>query len=169
MKTLEKREIIGSVVAITVVVILFFGGNIWDLVTGQTSLNTMQGAQNEGPSPEALSKIGNVSTTEGVEIYDLQVGTGAEAVSGKNVVVHYVGFLTDGTQFDSSIDRQAPFEFKLGDTGMMRGFNIGIEGMKVDGIRQIVVAPELAYGDQQFGPIPPNSTLVFQVQLLEVK
>lgn len=166
MKTLEKREIIGASVAIVAVIVLFFGGNIWDFFTGQASLNN---SQNAGPSPEALSKMANISTTEGVQIYDLQVGTGAEATSGKNVVVHYVGFLTDGTQFDSSIDRNSPFEFKLGDQGMMKGFNIGIEGMKVDGIRQVVIAPELAYGAQQFGPIPPNSTLIFQVQLLEVK
>lgn len=167
MKTLEKRERIAVAVAIVGTAILFFGGDIWDFVINNKT--TSQASLETGPSKEVIQKMKNTSTIEGLEIYDLQVGTGAEAIPGKKVVVHYVGTLTDGTQFDSSIERNKPFEFTLGTNDVIKGLDIGVAGMKVDGIRQLVVSPELAYGPQAIGPIPANSTLIFQVQLLEVK
>jgi peptidylprolyl isomerase/FKBP-type peptidyl-prolyl cis-trans isomerase FkpA len=100
---------------------------------------------------------------------ELVVGTGAEAVAGKKVSVHYTGKLTDGKQFDSSVGR-GPFDFKLGAGQVIQGWDQGVAGMKVGGKRKLTIPPELAYGKQGFpGAIPPDSTLVFEVELLGVK
>lgn len=108
-------------------------------------------------------------TTE-LEITDLVVGSGAEAAAGKKVSVHYTGTLTDGKKFDSSLDRGQPFAFSLGAGQVIRGWDQGVAGMKVGGRRRLVIAPHLAYGARGFPPvIPPNSTLVFEVELLDVR
>ncbi|MEK7608525.1 MAG: FKBP-type peptidyl-prolyl cis-trans isomerase [Patescibacteria group bacterium] len=106
---------------------------------------------------------------EGLKIEDVVLGTGAEAVAGKTVSVHYTGTLTDGTKFDSSLDRGTPFSFVLGVGQVIRGWDEGVAGMKVGGERKLTIAPEFAYGAQAVGPIPPNSALLFTVKLLEVK
>lgn len=100
---------------------------------------------------------------------DLKVGTGAEAVSGKMVSVHYMGWLTNGTKFDSSVDRNQPFQFQLGSGMVIKGWDQGVAGMKVGGKRKLTIPPTLGYGSRATGPIPPNSTLVFDVELLDVK
>lgn len=100
---------------------------------------------------------------------DLVVGTGAEAVSGKMVEVHYTGTLLDGRKFDSSHDRAEPFQFKLGAGMVIRGWDLGVAGMKVGGKRKLVVPSDLGYGDRGYpGVIPPRATLVFEVELLKV-
>lgn len=104
-----------------------------------------------------------------LESTDLTVGTGAEAVAGKTVRVNYVGTLTNGTKFDSSYDRNEPFEFTLGSGEVIKGWDQGVAGMKVGGKRKLVIPPDLGYGPQANGKIPANSTLVFEVELLEVK
>ena len=102
-------------------------------------------------------------------IEDLKVGDGAEAVKGKNVTVHYVGTLTDGKKFDSSRDRGQGFPFPLGGGRVIKGWDQGVAGMKVGGLRKLTIPPDLAYGDRGFPPvIPPGSTLVFEVELLSV-
>ena len=104
-----------------------------------------------------------------LEIEDVKVGTGADAQVGKNVTVHYVGTLTNGTKFDSSRDRGEGFQFGLGAGEVIKGWDQGVAGMKVGGIRKLTIPPELAYGARGFPPvIPPNSTLVFEVELLSV-
>lgn len=109
------------------------------------------------------------STTSGVEYWDITVGTGATAVSGKNVTVNYTGWLTTGKQFDSSIGKQ-PFSFRLGAGQVIKGWDDGVAGMKVGGKRQLKIPPSLGYGSQGAGGvIPPNATLIFDVQLLGVK
>jgi FKBP-type peptidyl-prolyl cis-trans isomerase len=105
-----------------------------------------------------------------MEQTDLVVGTGAEAVAGKKVSVHYTGTLTNGSKFDSSHDRKEPFSFKLGGGQVIKGWDRGVAGMRVGGKRKLVIPPELGYGDRGFPPvIPPGSTLVFEVELLDVK
>ncbi len=114
------------------------------------------------PSP------GNTPDT-GLQIEDLVVGTGAEAQPGRHITVDYTGWLEDGTKFDSSIDRGQPYEFNLGEGGVIQGWDQGIPGMKVGGMRKLTIPPELAYGEIGAGPIPPNATLIFEVQLLAVE
>jgi FKBP-type peptidyl-prolyl cis-trans isomerase FkpA len=100
---------------------------------------------------------------------DLVVGKGASAHAGSDVVVHYVGWLTSGQQFDSSRARRDPLDFALGAGDVIKGWDQGIEGMKVGGKRRLTIPAELAYGDQGCGGvIPPQATLVFEVELLEV-
>jgi FKBP-type peptidyl-prolyl cis-trans isomerase len=104
-----------------------------------------------------------------VEINDSVVGKGAEAVNGKAVTVHYTGTLKDGTKFDSSVDRKEPFTFTLGSGQVIKGWEQGIQGMKVGGKRKLTIPADLAYGNNAVGAIPANSTLIFEVELLEVK
>jgi len=105
-----------------------------------------------------------------LQIEDLVMGTGAEAVKGKVVSVHYTGWLTDGNKFDSSKDRGQPFQFPLGRGQVIRGWDEGVQGMKVGGKRKLTIPPELGYGAQGAGGvIPPNATLVFEVELLGVR
>ena len=104
-----------------------------------------------------------------LQIEEMEVGTGAEAVAGKAVTVHYTGWLTDGTLFDSSHSRNEPFEFGLGRGQVIRGWDEGVAGMKVGGRRRLTIPPEMGYGARGAGGvIPPNATLVFEVELLGV-
>lgn len=110
------------------------------------------------------------SDMTGLKIEDSLVGTGAEAVPGKKLSMHYVGTLLNGTKFDSSRDRGTPFEFTLGAGQVIQGWDQGIVGMKVGGKRKLTIPAPLAYGEHSPTPaIPPNSTLVFEVELLDVK
>ncbi len=103
-------------------------------------------------------------------IEDLTTGQGDEAAAGKIVVVHYTGWLADGTKFDSSKDRNDPFDFPLGAGHVIRGWDQGVAGMKVGGTRKLTIPPEMGYGASGAGGvIPPNATLVFEVELLAVK
>jgi peptidylprolyl isomerase/FKBP-type peptidyl-prolyl cis-trans isomerase FkpA len=112
---------------------------------------------------------GKQTLAGGLVIQDLAVGKGEEAVVGRTVAVHYVGKFPDGTKFDSSYDRGRPLDFPLGGGVMIKGFDLGIPGMKVGGKRQLTIPSELAYGARGGGPIPPNATLVFDVELVALK
>jgi FKBP-type peptidyl-prolyl cis-trans isomerase FkpA len=129
-------------------------------------------------SAEAESKSGNSGNSGksapvagALAVTELKPGEGATATKGKLVSVHYSGRLTDGTKFDSSYDRGQPIEFKLGAGVVIKGWDQGIEGMQVGGKRRLTIPPELAYGSRGTpgGPIPPNATLVFDVELVGVK
>ena len=117
----------------------------------------------------APQAVVNSAAESKVDIQDVVVGKGTEAVSGKVVTVHYTGTLKDGTKFDSSVDRKEPFTFNLGAGQVIKGWEQGIVGMKVGGKRKLTIPPELAYGSNPVGAIPANSTLIFDVELLGVK
>jgi FKBP-type peptidyl-prolyl cis-trans isomerase len=126
------------------------------------------GKAEEPPRPEA--RVAEASQELGeLKISDQVLGTGAEAVAGRRVSVHYTGRLLTGRQFDSSRERGQPFSFTLGAGQVIKGWELGVAGMKVGGKRRLVIPPHLAYGESGAGGlIPPNATLVFDVELLEV-
>ena len=110
------------------------------------------------------------TTASGLVYEDLEVGTGPEAKAGMHVQVHYTGWLTDGQKFDSSKDRNDPFVFPLCARHVIAGWDEGVQGMQVGGVRKLTIPPQLGYGARGAGGvIPPNATLVFEVELLAVK
>jgi len=113
--------------------------------------------------------MAEIMTDSGLKYEDLVAGDGAEAQAGQQVSVHYTGWLTDGSKFDSSLDRNDPFQFALGAGRVIRGWDEGVQGMKIGGKRKLTIPPQLGYGAQGAGGvIPPNATLVFEVELLEI-
>jgi FKBP-type peptidyl-prolyl cis-trans isomerase len=119
---------------------------------------------------ERLSLSGQETTTNtGLKYVDEVVGTGESPSPGRMVRVHYTGRLENGTKFDSSVDRGRPFEFPIGLGQVIKGWDEGVMTMKVGGKRKLIVPPDLGYGSRGVGPIPPNSTLIFDVELLGVR
>ncbi len=111
-----------------------------------------------------------VTTPSGLKYVDHVVGTGEPAVAGKTATVHYTGWLTTGQKFDSSVDRGQPFSFPLGAGRVIKGWDEGVQGMKVGGKRKLTIPSELGYGSRGAGGvIPPNATLIFDVELLGVR
>jgi FKBP-type peptidyl-prolyl cis-trans isomerase len=123
------------------------------------------------PNTNAPTKVtgDGVKTDSGLQYWDIKIGTGDEAKAGDHVKVHYTGWLTSGKKFDSSVDAHQPYSFTLGKGEVIKGWDEGVTGMKVGGKRQLHIPPELAYGEAGYKDIiPPNSTLIFDVQLLAV-
>ena len=150
---MSKKQLttgIAVVAALAVVAIFFFYQNPFALPS-----------QSASPSAQAMP------TSSNLVVQDEVVGTGAEATQGAMVTIDYTGKLENGTIFDTSIGK-APYQFTLGTTQVIPGFAQGILGMKVGGKRLLIIPPNLAYGAQAVGPIPANSTLVFEVSLLKV-
>lgn len=111
-----------------------------------------------------------ITTPSGLQIEDLTMGQGPAAAAGQTVSVHYTGWLADGRQFDSSRDRDEPFDFPLGRGYVIPGWDEGVQGMQVGGVRRLTIPPQLAYGARGAGGvIPPNATLVFEVELLAIR
>lgn len=125
------------------------------------------------PSAEPTATISAKTKTmeNGLQIQDEVIGTGAEATAGHKITVNYTGTLTDGTKFDSSLNPgRTPFEFNLGAGEVIKGWDEGFNGMKVGGKRKLTIPPELGYGaNGAGGAIPPNATLIFEVELLKVE
>ncbi|HKY22352.1 MAG TPA: FKBP-type peptidyl-prolyl cis-trans isomerase [Vicinamibacterales bacterium] len=111
-----------------------------------------------------------ITTPSGLKYEDIDAGNGATAKAGQKAKVHYTGWLTNGQKFDSSVDRNDPFEFTLGAGMVIKGWDEGVEGMKVGGKRKLTIPPELGYGSRGAGGvIPPNSWLIFDVELLGLR
>ena len=130
--------------------------------------------QKENPMPKNPAPIpaesNTVTTASGLQYVDLVVGTGPSPERGQKAVVHYTGWLTDGTKFDSSVDRGQPFQFPLGMGRVIAGWDEGVATMKVGGKRKLTIPPNLGYGARgASGVIPPNATLVFEVELLGIR
>lgn len=162
MKKLGTKEWIAVAVALVIVFYFFLFSNsspapITDEVG--SALNNQ----------EQNTQMTSTENTDGVIIQDTVVGTGAEAKQGSTVTVNYTGKFQDGKVFDSSIPRGEPFTFTIGAHQVIQGWEEGFAGMKVGGKRTLIISPEKAYGPNDYGPIPGNSTLIFDVELLGVK
>lgn len=159
--TNKRNTNIAIILALVVVALFvalgFFG--VRGFVTPQASL----------PGPQIiLDELQATGTVSELRTHDFTIGDGVEAKAGDIVVVHYTGVLPDGTVFDSSLNRGEPFAFQLGVGQVIKGWDQGVAGMKVGGRRLLAIPPDLAYGANAVGTIPPNSTLIFDVQLLQV-
>jgi len=162
MKHMDKNKIIALATAIVLMIVGFFIFYNKNPKSQQPQSNIINSGP-VAPQPTIMNK-------EGVQVEILKDGTGAIAKKGDMVSVHYTGTLENGTKFDSSVDRGTPFEFSLGAGQVIPGWDIGVEGMKVGEVRRLTIPSELAYGSSGAGnAIPPNATLIFEVQLLGIK
>ncbi len=149
-------QISKSLIATVIVALLMVGGTIALIVINLEEDNM-------------LDEPGTITTASGLKLLDRVVGSGDEAKAGDKVTVHYTGTLTNGSKFDSSLDRGQPFTFALGAGQVIKGWDEGVAGMKVGGKRKLVIPANLGYGARGAGKvIPPNATLIFEVELLKV-
>ncbi|MCE9628005.1 MAG: FKBP-type peptidyl-prolyl cis-trans isomerase [Candidatus Eisenbacteria bacterium] len=159
------------IIALTCAVLLA-GCNETAQQSGSTPTTTTQAtttpAAGDAAAPATGGKVHKLAS--GLQYEDMVVGSGKMADPGMNVSVHYTGWLTDGTKFDSSVDRGQPFQFQLGAGQVIRGWDEGVKGMRIGGKRKLTIPPDMGYGaNGTGGVIPPNATLVFDVELLDVK
>ena len=140
------------------------------IVVGAAVLAVLVAACAQSQAPSGGGGGNEVTTPSGLKYEDTKVGTGPEAKAGQTAVVHYTGWLTDGKKFDSSKDRGQPFQFPLGQGRVIKGWDLGVPGMQVGGLRKLSIPPEEGYGSRGAGNvIPPNANLIFEVELLEIK
>lgn len=161
-----------GVITLILVVVGVFSFTKGDSQQNQATQDVNLESQNSTPAPLATESatLNPIAMNNDLVIEDIKVGTGDEAVAGKKVTVNYKGTLTNGTQFDSSYDRGTPFTFNLGAGEVIQGWDNGVKGMKVGGKRKLTIPPQLGYGERGAGNlIPPNATLIFEVELLKVE
>lgn len=166
----NKIMIVLGVIAFGVVVLIFFGnfGAPKKLDKEVGGIKTEQ--ENPQIGLEEIEKLDEMMTVEKLQIEDIIIGEGKEATTGAKVTVNYTGTLTDGTKFDSSFDRNEPFTFTFGVGQVIPGWDEGLVEMKVGGKRKLTIPSDLAYGEAGAGDvIPPNATLIFEIELLEVE
>lgn len=167
---------------IIVITILFMGGlgvyfimnqqtpNIKEVKSENVFSTITQAPTSQPASPTAIPTIISSKTLEnGLKIEDEKIGEGREVKSGDTIAIHYLGTLENGQKFDSSYDRGQPFQTQIGVGAVIKGWDEGVIGMKVGGKRRLTIPAELGYGNQAVGPIPANSTLIFEVELMGIK
>lgn len=173
MKKLNQKEWLGVAAALVVIAIFFLSRSFVFSFFTQNILPTEPAESSDFTSQSQITEnilTNNTNGTEGgLQAEDIVVGTGAVAVPGQTITVHYVGKLENGLVFDSSYGRGQPYSFPLGVGEVIRGWDIGVAGMKVGGKRVLVIPADLAYGSQARGAIPANSTLIFEVDLIAVQ
>jgi peptidylprolyl isomerase len=147
-------------------ILILIGAVILLVLALRDNSQRSQDSQNTVMMPDEQFDINNVDQ---LMMVVLQEGEGDSIQNGQTAVVHYVGTLTDGVVFDSSLTREEPFEFQLGASSVIEGWETGVRDMKVGEVRRLIVPPTMGYGSDQVGPIPPNSVLIFDVELLEIK
>ncbi len=153
----DKKTAIAVVISIVVVFVLLNGSSFFVKMFSNQDNNTQ-------------TQMNQTTDTTQVQSKDVTVGAGDVAEVGKVVTVNYTGVFADGTKFDSSLDAgRTPFTFTLGAGQVIKGWDLGVVGMKVGGKRILVIPPQLGYGSEAYGPIPGNSTLIFEIELLSVK
>lgn len=179
----NKFELIGGAISIlsmaTALYLVQVQTNLALSPTNQAQLATVADSQNvvvtngsdklKERTTALRQSVGNDGKLKNMVTEDIKVGTGAEVKSNDTVSVHYVGTLQDGTEFDNSKKRGQPFDFTVGGGQVIKGWDEGLLGMKVGGQRILVIPPEMAYGEKGIGPIPGGATLVFSIELLDVR
>ncbi len=156
MRKISKNEWIAIAAGMALVAFLLYGDAL---------LNFFGFNNNNEDNQITMSQLPD----SGVETDDMLVGSGEAVTRGDTLTVHYIGTLPTGKVFDSSVDRGMPFTFTIGTGSVIRGWEEGLLGMREGGVRKLVVAPDYGYGSQAIGSIPPDSTLIFEVQLLKVE
>lgn len=145
------------------------GSQVAQLAESDVVVVNEEGNETEARASALMKAVDDNGKLKTMVIDDIKIGTGEEVKTGDTVSVHYIGTLQNGTEFDSSKKRGVPFEFTVGEGRVIKGWEEGLIGMKVGGERILVIPPEKAYGDQGIGPIPGGATLVFAIELLEIK
>ncbi len=173
----KKTLYTGIAVTLAIIVIMFFfywKGSTPTATAPTTVQQQTQGTAGTTAAPTQAEQqqvqaiLQNATSQNSVTIQEVKIGTGATATAGHEVAVNYIGKLSDGSTFDASANHGGAFTFTLGAGQVIKGWDQGVAGMKVGGERILVIPPSLGYGSQQVGPIPPNSTLIFDVQLVGV-
>lgn len=160
-----KKTLVLSLITIFISILIFAGCG-----KKTQNNNTSNTAANSDDQVQVVDNSQtNQTEEEQLKIDDLKIGDDGETKVGDTISVNYIGTLTDGTKFDSSYDRSIPFEFVLGTNQVIKGWDIGVIGMKVGGKRKLTIPPDFGYGSRAVGDIPANSTLVFEIELLEIK
>ncbi len=161
-----RRHLLVVVAALLAGLVLIACGGGGEEEATPVASPTVEAEAGGGPPPVSAEAT---VTASGLQIIDIEVGSGDEAQPGQTVTVHYTGWLADGTKFDSSLDRGQPFSFSLGAGQVIPGWDEGVAGMKVGGTRRLIIPPDLAYGAQGRPPvIPENAELTFDVELLDI-
>jgi peptidylprolyl isomerase len=158
------------ILAVFVISCLVVG--IWWLGSRMSAKETIlnQKTSKNTTSKTTMNSENTITTASGLKYIDLELGIGDRIVkAGDQISIHYVGTLENGTKFDSSLDRGTPFETMIGVGEVIKGWDEGVQGMKVEGKRKLIIPPNLGYGSQDMGVIPPNSTLIFEVTLKAIK